>query len=247
MNSTASPLGIAAPRRPETIARAIDHALLHPALRVSDLEAGLDRAQELNVWAVCVKPCDVKNASRRLERSSTLVCSVVAFPHGNSLTEVKVQEAKRALYDGAREIDFVVNVARAIAGDFDDVQREMAAMQELIVEHRATLKSILENAYLDDATKIRLCQIAKALGVGFVKTSTGFAMGVEPQRGTGVSIHDVQIMVRECAPVCQVKASGGIRSLEELERFLDAGASRIGTSATREIIAQARRRWDESR
>jgi deoxyribose-phosphate aldolase len=246
MNSTPSPLCIAAPRCSETIARVIDHALLHPALGASDLDAGLDLAHELNVWAVCVKPCDVKHASRRLERTSTLVCSVVAFPHGHSLTEVKVQEAKRALYDGAREIDFVVNVARAVAGDFDDVRQEMAAMQELILEHRATLKSIFENAYLDDATKMRLCQIAKALGVGFVKTSTGFAAGVAPQRGSGASIHDVQIMVGECAPVCQVKASGGIRSLEELERFLDAGASRIGTSATREIIAQARRRWADS-
>jgi deoxyribose-phosphate aldolase len=240
MNPNTSLLGSPIRRHSEAIARVIDHALLHPALRSVDLEAGLELARELSVWAVCVKPCDVKCACRRLEGSNTLVCSVVAFPHGHSVTEIKVQEAKRALCDGAREIDYVVNIAAAIAGDFDAVRWEMAAMQELVIEHRATLKSVFENAYLDDTTKVRLCQAAKALGIAFVKTSTGFASGVGPQSSAGASLHDVRTMVQQCAPVCKVKASGGIRSLEELERFLDAGASRIGTSATRDIIAQAK-------
>ena len=229
-------------RQPEAIARVIDHALLHPAMRESDLELGLDLAGELNVWAVCVKSCDVKRAVRRLENTQTLVCSVVAFPHGNSMTEVKVEEAKRALDDGAREIDYVINIAQAIAGDFAGVEREMSEMQQLIRSRGAALKSIFENAYLDDTTKLRLCKIARGLAVGFVKTSTGFASGVDPQHSTGASIQDVEMMVRECAPACAVKASGGIRSLEKLERFLDAGATRIGTSSTREIVAQARRR-----
>lgn len=224
------------------IARVIDHALLHPALQPYDFEAGLDLAKALNVWAVCVKPCDVKRAVAGLRNTSTTVCSVVAFPHGNSVMEVKVQEAQRALGDGATEVDFVVNVSQALAGDTRQVQMEMAAMQDVAMKHQATLKVIFENAYLDDITKVKLCKIAKELAVAYVKTSTGFTSGIDPQNSTGASIHDVELMVRECAPVCQVKASGGIRSLEKVERYLDAGATRIGTSSTREIIEQARRR-----
>jgi len=232
-------------RRPEEIARVIDHAILHPAIRSGDLEMGLDLVREFNVWAVCVKPCDVRAAAKRLENTDTVVCSVVAFPHGNSLPAIKVLEAERALEDGAKEIDFVVNIAQAMAGDFESIRREMGAMHEIALAHRATLKVIFENVYLDDTTKMRLCKIAKSLAVEFVKTSTGFASGVDPQNSTGASIHDVELMVRECSPICRVKASGGIRSLEKLERFLDAGASRIGTSSTREIIAQARQRLSE--
>ena len=229
-------------RQPGEIARVIDHAILHPALQLGELELGLDLASELGAWAVCVKPCDVKTAVSRLAGSTTCVCSVVAFPHGNALTEVKVNEAKRALEDGAAEIDYVVNISQAITGDFENIQREMNDMNQVVLGHKALLKVIFENAYLDDTTKTRLCKIARCLGVAYVKTSTGFASGAGPQDSVGASIHDVELMVRECVPICKVKASGGIRSLEKLERFLDAGASRIGTSSTREIIAQARRR-----
>ena len=153
-----------------------------------------------------------------------------------------MNEAKRALEDGAAEIDYVVNISQAITGDFENIQREMNDMNQVVLAHKALLKAIFENAYLDDTTKTRLCKIARCLGVAYVKTSTGFASGAGPQDSVGASIHDVELMVRECVPICKVKASGGIRSLEKLERFLDAGASRIGTSSTREIIAQARRR-----
>jgi deoxyribose-phosphate aldolase len=234
--------GMAPSRNPEAIARVIDHALLHPAMRDDDLDQGLELARELNVGAVCVKPCDVRAAARRLEGTDTVVCSVVAFPHGNSLGAIKVQEAKCAIDDGAREIDYVINIARAIAGDFDGIRAEMSDMQALASSRGATLKAIFETAYIDDTTKIRCCKIAKSLALPFVKTSTGFASGVDPQHHTGANIRDVELMVRECSPVCQVKASGGIRTLEKLERFLDAGATRVGTSSTREIINQARRR-----
>jgi deoxyribose-phosphate aldolase len=229
-------------RQPEEIAGVIDHAILHPALQSSELELGVELALELGVWAVCVKPCDVKAAARRLQGSTTCVCSVVAFPHGNALTDIKVNEAKRALQDGATEIDYVLNISQAIAGEFESIESEMSAMNQVALGHKAALKVIFENAYLDDTTKTRLCKIAKKLGVAYVKTSTGFASGAGPQDSTGACIDDVELMVRECVPSCKVKASGGIRSLEKLERFLDAGASRIGTSSTREIIAQARRR-----
>jgi deoxyribose-phosphate aldolase len=227
-------------RNPEAIARVIDHAMLHPALPLSEWEAGLGLVQEFNIWAFCVKPCDVWKSVKRLERTATCVCAVVAFPHGNSLTETKLDEAKRALGEGATEIDYVINIAQARAGDFASIQREMDAMNEVVLGHKATLKAIFENAYLDVTTKIMLCKIARRLGLAYVKTSTGFAAGVEPQQITGATVPDVELMVRECSPICRVKASGGIRNLEMLEQLLDAGASRIGTSATREIMMQAR-------
>jgi deoxyribose-phosphate aldolase len=229
-------------RQPGEIARVIDHAILHPALQPSELESGLELALELGIWAVCVKPCDVKTAVSRLQGYTTCVCSVVAFPHGNAHAEVKMAEAKCALEDGATEIDYVINISQAIAGEFENIEREMSGMNQVALGHGALLKVIFENAYLDDTTKTRLCKIAKRLGVAYVKTSTGFASGAGPQDSIGASIDDVELMVRECAPSCKVKASGGVRSLEKLERFLDAGASRIGTSSTREIVAQARRR-----
>jgi len=229
-------------RRPEQIALSIDHALLHPALPVAELESGLDLALEFHVKSVCVKPCDVSLAFKRLERSVSLVCSVVAFPHGNACIDTKSDEALRAIQQGAREIDYVIHISAAVAGDFDAIKREMTAMRELEVTRNVIVKAIFENAYLDDTTKTRLCKIAKSVGLAFVKTSTGFASGFDPQHSTGANIGDVELMVRECAPVCQVKASGGIRTLEKLERFLDAGATRIGTSSTREIMTQAQRR-----
>ena len=229
-------------RLPEHIAHSIDHALLHPALPAGDLEAGLDLVLEFGIRTVCVKPCDVSSAFKRLQASASLVCSVVAFPHGNSCFETKLSEAVLAVDQGAREVDYVINVAAAVAGDFGTIQSEMHAMRELEVSRQVTVKAIFENAYLDETAKTRLCKIAKSVGIGFVKTSTGFAAGFDPQHPTGANLGDIELMVRECAPVCQVKASGGIRTLEKLERFLDAGATRIGTSSTREIMLQARRR-----
>jgi deoxyribose-phosphate aldolase len=216
--------------------------LLNPALPAGDFESGVDLALEFGVRTVCVKPCDVSLAFKRLEGSSILVCSVIAFPHGNSCPATKLAEAERAAEQGAREIDYVINISAAIAGDFDRIQHEMSAMRELEVRRNVTVKAIFENAYLDDTTKTRLCKIARSTAITFVKTSTGFAAGFDSQHSTGANIGDVELMVRECAPVCQVKASGGIRTLEKLERFLDAGATRIGTSSTREIMQQARRR-----
>jgi len=229
-------------RHPLEIARTIDHALLHPALPANDLEAGFDLAREFEVATVCVKPCDVSVAVRGLEGCGTRVCSVVAFPHGNGCTETKVSEAIRAIEQGAEEVDYVINIAAAVAGNFESIRREMFAMRELELSREVVVKVIFENAYLDDMTKTRLCKIAKTAAISFVKTSTGFAAGFDPQHAIGANISDVELMVRECTPVCRVKASGGIRTLEKLERFLDAGATRIGTSSTREIMTQARRR-----
>ncbi len=233
-------------RTPEDLARAIDHALLHPALSTQDLNAGLALCRELHLWSVCVKPCDVARAAETLAESSTAVCSVIAFPHGNAVTDVKVSEALRALHDGATEIDYVINVSAALAGDFLTIRDEMQALNHEVQSRGALLKVIFETAYLDDRTKIAVCKIAKELSVAFVKTSTGFATGLAPDKSPGATVHDIELMVRECSPQCQVKASGGIRDLESMERFLDVGATRIGTSASRVIIEQARQRSDGS-
>lgn len=234
-------------RTPEELARTIDHALLHPALSRRDLDEGLALSRDLTLWSVCVKPCDVTRATDYLVGSTTAVCAVIAFPHGNAVTDIKVQEALRAIDDGATEIDTVINVSAAIAGELVAIRDEMQALNQAVQSRGALLKVIFENAYLDDETKIALCKIAKELAVAFVKTSTGFASGFTPPTTPGATIHDVQLMVRESGPRCRVKASGGIRDLEAMEQFLDAGATRIGTSASRTIIEEARRRSDGSR
>jgi len=229
-------------RAPEELARLIDHALLHPALSRADLENGLALCRDLNVWSVCVKACDVRTASQYLAGSGTRVCSVVSFPHGNSTTYVKLQEAEHALGEGARELDYVINVAAAIGGDFVAIREEMDALNRIAQSSGALLKAIFENAYLGEDTLIALCRIAKELQVGFVKTSTGFAAGLQQGKPSGATLRDVRLMVREVSPVCQVKASGGIRDLATLEQFLAAGATRVGTSATRTILEEARAR-----
>jgi deoxyribose-phosphate aldolase len=229
-------------RTPEQLAQLIDHALLHPALSERDFDNGLALCRELSVWSVCVKPVDVRRAAIYLAGANTLVCSVVAFPQGNTPTETKLHETERAMAEGAREIDYVINVSAAVSGQFDAIHAEMLTLNHAVQSKGAKLKVIFENAYLDDATKVRLCQIAKQVGVAFVKTSTGFASGVAAEQPTGATVHDVQLMVTQVTPRCLVKASGGIRDLEAMERFLDAGAMRIGTSATRTIIEQAKKR-----
>ena len=232
-------------RTPEELARTIDHALLHPALSRRDLEDGLTLSRELNLWSVCVKPCDVAHAAKNLAGSATAVCAVVAFPHGNAATDIKVREALRAIDDGATEIDYVINVSAAVNGDNQAIRDEMQALNQAVQSRGALLKVIFENAFLVDGTKVALCKIAREVSVAFVKTSTGFATGLTPPTSPGATIYDVQLMVRETAPRCRVKASGGIRDLEAVEQFLAAGASRIGTSASRAIIELAARRMTQ--
>lgn len=233
-------------RTPDQLARCIDHALLSPSLSCADLLEGFAVARRLNLWSVCVKPCDVRLATQQLSGSNTHVCSVIAFPHGHSLPEIKVAEARLALDHGATEIDYVVNVSAALAGELAAVQAEMFALNQVVKGAGGLLKVIFETAYLDDATKVRLCEAAVAVGVAFVKTSTGFAVGLPSARVPGATFADVELMVREVRGACQVKASGGIRDLATMEAFLDRGATRIGTSSSATIIAQAQARANGS-
>ena len=227
------------------ISKMIDHSLLHPTLSDDDLKAGCILAKKYDVAAVCIKPYAVKLAKEILSGTSVAVCTVVGFPHGSSTTEMKVEETRRACEEGATEIDFVVNIGKVLSRDWDYVSREIKMINDTAIEKGAIVKVIFENGYLTDELKIKLCHICNQHRVAFVKTSTGYCFVRQPD-GTyvykGAVEEDVILMRRECIPEIQVKAAGGIRTLDDLLRFKALGATRIGTSATETIIEEAKRR-----
>ena len=216
------------------IARLIDHALLAPTLTVSALEAGLAQARSYDVASVCILPYYLRRASEFLAGSAVKASTTIGFPHGGQARDVKLAEARRALDDGADELDMVVNVSQVLSGGWDYVSDEVKALVELCHWRQKKLKLIFETAYLADSHKLRLCEIAGRLGVDWVKTSTGFAPG-------GATLADVKLM-REAVPAfVQVKASGGVRDLDGL-LALRPFVTRIGTSNTRAILDEYRAR-----
>lgn len=222
------------------IARMIDHSVLHPTQTDDDLRKHCEIAKTHHVASVCVKPYAVLQAVEYLSDANVKVCCVVGFPHGNSATEVKVFEAETSCKHGATEIDMVINIAKAIAGDWAYVEAEIKAVTNLCHKRNAIVKVIFETDYItrtDD--KIKLCQICSSLGVDFVKTSTGFGY-VKQDNGdfncVGATVADVALMRKHSAASVQVKASGGIRALTDLLAMKAAGATRIGTSATEAIL-----------
>jgi deoxyribose-phosphate aldolase len=232
------------------IAKMIDHSLLHPTMTDADLLAGCELAKKYNVATACVKPYDVAKAAELLAGSDVLVCSVIGFPHGNNTTDLKVAETDRACRDGAVEIDMVVNVGKALGHDWDYVQADIQAVQDECARHGAILKVIFENDYLPtDDLKIKLCQICTAVGVKFVKTSTGygFVKGPDGRYGyEGATDHDLQLMLDNIGPGMLVKAAGGIRTLDGLLRVKAMGVARLGASATAAIMEDAYRRFGDS-
>jgi deoxyribose-phosphate aldolase len=218
-------------------AKAIDHSLLRPELTAAEVEAGCDLARRYDVATVCVKPLDVALASGRLAGSDVAVGTVVGFPHGSHRTDTKVFEAERALADGATELDLVIAIGRLIGGDDAYVQADIAAVVEVARSGGALTKVILENAYLTDDQKVRGCQLAEAAGADFVKTSTGFAP-------SGATHEDLQLMRASVSPHVQVKAAGGVRSLDAMIEVMSLGVTRIGATRTAEMLdelAQRRR------
>jgi deoxyribose-phosphate aldolase len=186
-----------------------------------------------------VKPSAVAQAAKLLKGSAVGVCSVIGFPHGGNTTDIKVIETIEACRNGATEIDMVVNIGKVIGGDWEYVENEISQIMDATLEHNAILKVIFENDYLNDEQKIQLCTICSSLHVAFVKTSTGFGF-VKQEDGKflakGVTIHDLKLMREHCAPDIQIKASGGIRTREEVLAAIEAGATRVGLSATEEIL-----------
>jgi deoxyribose-phosphate aldolase len=210
-------------------AKAIDHSLLRPELTAAEVEAGCDLARRYDVASVCVKPLDVALASARLAGSEVAVGTVVGFPHGSHRTDTKVFEAERALADGATELDLVIAIGRLVGGDEDYVREDLAAVVDVARKGGALTKVILENAYLTDEQKVRGCQLSEAAGADFVKTSTGFAP-------SGATHDDLRLMRRSVSPHIQVKAAGGVRSLDAMIEVLALGVTRIGATRTAEML-----------
>jgi deoxyribose-phosphate aldolase len=228
-----------------TLAKMIDHSLLHPTLTDAAIAAGCELARKYHVATACVKPYAIGLAKSILNDSDVGVCAVIAFPHGNSVTGIKVQEATEAAADGASEIDMVVNIGKALGGDWGYVSAEIKTVNETVVRDGAILKVIFENDYLEDAHIIRLCEICSEHAVAFVKTSTGYGFVKQPNgfySYAGATDHALRLMRAHCAPDVKIKAAGGVRTLDDLLRVRGLGVTRIGATATESILEEARER-----
>jgi deoxyribose-phosphate aldolase len=212
----------------EQVAKTIDHSLLRPELETEAVRAGCELARRFDVASACVRPCDVALARELLAGSEVKVSTVIGFPHGSSTSAVKAFEAERAIAEGAEELDMVLNIGRLRSGAADEVRADIQSVVE-VAAGRALVKVILENAYLDEAQKVLGCRLSEEAGADFVKTSTGFAP-------SGATLDDLRLMRRTVSPGIGVKAAGGIRSLDALIDALNAGATRIGATATQTII-----------
>jgi deoxyribose-phosphate aldolase len=216
------------------LAKTIDHSLLRPELVEADVIAGCELAKRYDVASVCVKPYQVALAVNLLEGTDVAVGTVVGFPHGAHVTEIKVAEARKAMEDGAVELDMVINIGELRSGIADYVRQDIAAVVEAAKE-RALVKVILENAYLTDEEKVLGCKLVEEAGADFVKTSTGFAPG-------GATIEDLKLMRASVGPNVQVKAAGGVRTLDAILKVIDVGATRVGATATATILDDFQKR-----
>lgn len=218
-----------------TIAQLVDHSLLGPSLNEKALVEGCHLARAYGVASVCILPYAVAQAAKILRGSVTRTSTTVGFPHGGQVSKMKVAEAQCALADGATELDMVVNISKVKSGDFDFVRDDIAGVLEACRGHNAKLKVIFENAYLDDAEKIRLCELCGALGVDWVKTSTGYAP-------SGATDEDLILMRIHSPAHVQVKAAGGIADLDRVLAVQKLGVTRIGASKTAAILDECRTR-----
>ena len=227
------------------LSKMIDHSLLHPTMTDAVLAAGCELARQYEVATACIKPYAIPLAKSILEGSSVSVCAVIAFPHGNSTTRIKAQEAAEAVEAGATEIDMVINIGKALGGDWSYVTDEIREVNQTVQQSGAILKVIFENDFLKDEQIIQLCEICSEQQVAFVKTSTGYGFVKQPNgyyAYAGATDHALQLMREHSAPSVQVKAAGGVRTLDDLLRVRQLGVSRIGATATREILEEAKKR-----
>lgn len=230
------------------LAKMIDHSILHPTMTDADLREGCALAMMYDTASVCIKPYAVKEAAKLLAGSTVLVGTVIGFPHGNSHTEIKVAECKKACEDGAVEIDMVVNIGKVLGGDWDYVQAEIRAINREALSHHAIVKVIFENDFLEADHKIHLCKICSTENVAFVKTSTGYGF-VKDKDGKfytlGATVDDLILMRKHTDPHIQVKAAGGVRSLDDLLKVKETGVTRVGATATVAILEEAKKRFGE--
>ncbi len=215
------------------ISKMIDHALLKPTLTTAELEAGCRMARAYDVASVCIMPFAVSRCAELLDGSTVAPSTTIGFPHGASATSSKVDQSRTALEDGCAELDMVVNISKVLSGDWDYVEAEIQAVVEVAHDRGQRVKVIFETCYLSDEHKKQLCHICGEVGADWVKTSTGF--------GTGGATHEDLILMRQSSPESvQVKASGGIRTLEALLAVRELGVTRVGTSSTQAILDAAR-------
>jgi deoxyribose-phosphate aldolase len=218
----------------EQLAKTIDHSLLRPELTEADVINGCEIAKRYNVASVCVKPCHVTLAARLLKGTTVAVGTVIGFPHGAHTTAIKVAEAKDALANGAVELDMVINIGELRSGNLDYVRQDIRAVVEA-AGGKALVKVILENAYLTDEQKVQACKLVEEAGANFVKTSTGYAP-------SGATIPDLKLMRASVGPQMQVKAAGGVRTLDAALEVIDVGVTRIGATATAAIMDEFKKR-----
>lgn len=234
LDAGASRLGLyAGDKVPAEVASLIDHTLLKADATRQEIEKLCREAREFGFATVCVNPTWVSTCARLLRGGPTGVCTVVGFPLGATTTDVKQYEARRVIYDGANEVDMVINVGALKSGDLTTVERDIEAVVSVCRDCRALSKVIIEAALLTDEEKVTACTLSKAAGADYVKTSTGFGPG-------GATVADVELMRRVVGPDIGVKAAGGVRDYEAVKNLVSAGASRVGASAGVKIVQEAK-------
>jgi len=225
----------------------IDHSILHPTMTDEDLRRECEVAKKYDVASVCVKPYAVKQAVELLKDSDVLVGCVIGFPAGNSAIEVKMFEAETACNDGAVEIDMVINIGKALQGDWDYIEKEIGAVTQKCHEMGAIVKVIFETDYVTKKEDIiKLCEICTRVDADYVKTSSGFGF-VKGDAGkysyTGATIPNLELMKKSVGPGVKVKAAGGVRTLDGLLAVQKAGCSRCGATATVAMLEEAKKRF----
>ena len=216
----------------------IDHSLLNPTLTESDLEAGCRLALRYDVASVCIMPYDLRRCAEILAGSDVRASTTIGFPHGGHTTAIKVAEAAQALRDGGEELDMVVNISKVLSDDWDYVRADIGAVIDVTHAAGHKVKVIFENCYLTDTQKITLCEICGELNADWVKTSTGY--------GTGGATHEDLKLMRLHSPAhVQVKAAGGVRTLDALLAVRELGVTRCGATRTAEILDECRKRLGE--
>jgi deoxyribose-phosphate aldolase len=220
------------------LAKVIDHSLLKPELTEQEVIDGCKLAAKYDTATVCVKPCHVVAAAEVLKGTDVKVSTVIGFPHGSNLTAIKVAEAQAAMDQGAVELDMVLNIGALRGGQADFVRQDIRAICDAAHARGVKVKVILENAYLTDDLKILACKLAEAAGADWVKTSTGYAP-------SGATLEDLRLMRATVSEKVQVKAAGGVRTLDALLAVIDAGVTRCGATATAAIMDEFEKRQKE--
>ncbi|MCM5663288.1 deoxyribose-phosphate aldolase [Galbibacter mesophilus] len=231
----------------QEIAKMIDHSILHPTHTFTDLKEGCKVAEKYNVASICVKSYMVADAKKLLAHTDVKICCVIGFPAGNSSIETKVFETENVCKDGAEEVDMVINIAKALEGDWAYVEKEISSITEACHKNNATIKVIFETDYIsEEKTLKKLCEICTEAKVDYVKTSTGFGFSKNSDGNynyIGATIPHLQLMKNAIGPNVKVKASGGIRTLEQLLKAKEAGANRVGATATETIMKEAEKKY----